>query len=336
MRGHRWTDVALIALLGIMAALVRGGPASLGMNPTVLAQGRGHEFTAWSPAVNLESIPGSDISLNTAFNDGCPTLAPDGRTLFMASNRAGGFGGQDIWIARREGPDDGWSAPENVGAPINTEFDDFCPSPTRNGHLFFFVSARPGGCGGADIYMTRWQNENHGWEEPVNLGCEVNTAANEASPFLVHGPEGFVLYFSSNVAGGYSDESPSGITGDDDIYLSEWHGGYFQGRRLVEGVNTAANDSRPNLSHDGQEMFFDSNRAGSLGAADIFYTFRDKPQNAWSTPEPLGGDVNSPFTETRPSLAWDGTVLLFGSNRPDGEGMADIYMTTRTRIRPGH
>ena len=80
-----------------------------------------------------------------------------------------------------------------------------------------------------------------------------------------------MLYFSSNVAGGYSADAPGAIIGDDDIYVSEWHGGSFQAPQLVEGVNTAFNDSRPNLSHDGQELFFHSNRGG--GAPDIYYAF---------------------------------------------------------------
>jgi Tol biopolymer transport system component len=282
--------------------------------------------------MNVErDVPGTDPALNTSANDGCPTLAPDGRTMFIASNRTGTLGGQDIWIVRRDSPDAPWGEPTNAGALINTAFDDFCPSPTRNGHLFFFVSNRPGGCGGSDIYVTRWRNDARGWEEPTNLGCEVNSPGNEWSPFLVHGPGGPLLYFSSTVAGGYSADAPGAITGDDDIYVSEWHGGYFQAPQLVEGVNTAFNDSRPNLSHDGQELFFDSNRGG--GAPDIFYAFREKPHDAWSDPQPLGPQVNSESAETRPSLSWDGTVLVFGSNRPGGEGMADIYMTTRTRAQ---
>jgi hypothetical protein len=68
----------------------------------------------------------------------------DRKTLFMASTRAGGQGGIDIWMARRAGSDDPWGEPVNVGAPVNTEFNDFCPTIARNGHDFFFVSNRPG------------------------------------------------------------------------------------------------------------------------------------------------------------------------------------------------
>ena len=330
MAGARSTGAAVAA---IAAAVMLGNAGWLNHDAVVRAQGRGQQFTAWSPAVNLETIPGTDPSLNTSFNDGCPTLAPDGRTLFMATNRPGGKGGQDIWFSTRDSKDDPWGAPANVEAPINTQYDDFCPSPTRNGHLFFFVSTRPGGCGGSDIYMTEWRNDTQGWQEPVNLGCDVNTAGNEASPFLVHGPGGPLLYFSSNVAGGFVAESPGAIVGDDDIYVSEWHGGSFGPGQLVDGVNSEANDSRPNLSHDGQELFFDSNRPGSLGGPDIFVAYRDKPQDPWSTPAPLGPNVNSDAVETRASLSWDGTVLVFGSNRLGGEGAADIYMTTREKVR---
>lgn len=334
-REHRLVPAAAGLLATTAASLALGYWGSHRLDAGLLAQGRGHQFTAWSSAVNVETIPGTDPQLNTPSNDGCPILAPDDRTLFMASNRPGGFGGQDIWVATRDSPDHPWGAPANVGEPINSAFNDFCPSPTRNGHLFFFVSDRPGGCGGSDIYMTQWRNDIHGWEEPVNLGCDVNSAGSEASPFLVHGPGGPVLYFSTNVAGGFSADAPGAVTGDDDIYVSEWQGGSFQAPQLVEGVNSTANDSRPNLSHDGQELFFDSNRDGTLGGADIFSAFREGPHDPWSTPESLGPNVNSPSAETRPSLSWDGTVLVFGSNRPAGEGMADVYMTMRTRVT-GH
>src|SRR4028119_221554 len=82
----------------------------------LLAQGRGHVFTEWSAAMNVErDVPGTDPALNTSANDGCPTLARDGRTMFIASNRTGTLGGQDIWIVRRDGQDDPWGEPTNVG-----------------------------------------------------------------------------------------------------------------------------------------------------------------------------------------------------------------------------
>ena len=104
----------------------------------------------------------------------------------MASNRAGGLGGIDIWVARRESPDDPWDAPENLGAPVNSPANDFCPTIDRNDHTLFFVSNRAGGCGGADIYVTRRRPD--GWDDPHNLGCNVNSAADEASPSPLREP----------------------------------------------------------------------------------------------------------------------------------------------------
>jgi WD40-like Beta Propeller Repeat len=292
------------------------------------------EFGPWSAAVNIQSIPGTDPAFNTEFLDGCPTLARDGRTFYMASNRPGGEGGLDIWVATRESVDAPWGEPINVGPPVNTAADDFCPSPARDGHLFFFVSTRPGGCGGSDIYVTRRRADQHGWEDPINLGCDVNSAGSEASPFLIdEGGVGPVLYFSSNRAGGYAPDAADAVVGDDDIYLSESHGGILRAAELVPFVNSASNDSRPNLRRDGLELFFDSNRPGTLGGTDIFSSTRGSAFDPWSNPAPLGPLVNSAAAETRPSLSWDGSTLVFGSTRSGGEGSTDVYVTTRTRLK---
>ena len=286
-------------------------------------------FSDWSPAVNIElTSPGADAAFNTPSLDGCPFISRDGKTFYMASTRPGGLGGIDIWVSTRESENDPWGAPVNVGAPVNSEADDFCPTIDRDGHRFFFVSRRaiPGSCGGSDIYVTRFRNEG-GLEQPVNLGCEVNSAFDEASPFpLPERGSGPVLYFSSTRPG-------LGIGGD--LYRSESHGGTFGPAQLVLGVNSAFDDGQPNLRRDGLELFFYSTRPdpGALGAPDLYVATRASTVDPWSTPVNLGPDVNSAASETRPSLSWDGTTLYFGSTRPASEaGSADIYLTTRNRV----
>lgn len=79
----------------------------------------------------------------------------------MASNRPGGVGGLDIWLTKRASKSAPFGAPVNVGAPVNSPQDDFCPSPMGGG-WFFFVSTRPGCCGDADIYVTRPVGEGGG------------------------------------------------------------------------------------------------------------------------------------------------------------------------------
>src|SRR6185436_2061865 len=144
----------------------------------------GMAFDGWSPAVSVESLSGTDPNFNTSFLDGCPAPSPNGLRLYMASTRPGGAGGIDIWVSERESGDDPWGAPTNLGAPINTPGDEFCPTPLRDNHSLLFVSTKPGGCGGSDIYLAR-EHPKRGWETPEHLGCLVNSSADEASPFLV-------------------------------------------------------------------------------------------------------------------------------------------------------
>lgn len=199
-----------------------------------------------------------------------------------------------------------------------------------DGQGFMYVSTKPGGCGGSDIYITR-QNRAGGWPITVNVGCHVNSAAGEASPFIVKAGKRMELFFSSNKPGGFSPDN--GTTPDSDIYVSVINpDGSLGLPTLVEGVNTAHNDSRPNLRHDALEMIFDSDRPGTMGMADLYATERASANDAWTEPVNLGSAVNSTGNETRPSLSWDGRTLFFGSSREGSEkSSSDIYVTTRLR-----
>lgn len=306
MNRMRWFRLILVSFAILLVAV-----------PALAA----YAFGAWGPAASLESIPGTSSDLNTAALEGCPFLSSDGLKLYMASNRPGGYGGLDIWVAERASHGAPFGAPANLGEPINSAANDFCPSPMRDGQGFLFVSNRAGGCGLGDIYMTRY-NPDTGWQTPENLGCEVNSAAEEAGPVIVYtepGPP--TLFFSSTRVGG---------PGGSDLYMSRMVGGWSFGNvELVPDVNSAANDQQPFVRRDGRELVFASDRAGGLGSFDIWSASRDSIVEPWLTPVNLGANVNSAAGETRPSLSWDGTMLLFGSNRAGVEGASDIFYSTR-------
>lgn len=288
-------------------------------------------FEAWSTAVNVEGIAGTSPNFNTSALDGCPFVSPDGRMFFMASNREGSRG-LDIWLARRASEDDPWGEPVNVGEPINSEYNDFCPTIGRDGHEFMFVSTRPHGCGGADIYISR-MNADGTFDEPKNVGCHVNSPADEQSPFPIsQSTTGPVLYFSSFRAGGHAPDPVGAVSGDSDIYMSEWHGGAYGPRQLVPGVNSDSTDAQPNVRRDGQEIFFFSTRPGGLGGPDIYAATRARTSDAWSEPVNLGSAINTGEGQSRPSLSWDGTTLYFGSGQLGSEGSSDIYVATRPRL----
>ncbi len=286
-------------------------------------------FGPWSSPVRVESIPGTPADFNGPGLDGCPFISRDGKSFYMASDRSGegAQGGIDIWVSTRASVNDPWGSPVNVGPPVNSAANDFCPTIARDGHTFFFVSNRGGGCGGDDIYTARLKTPT-GFENVSNLGCAVNSAANEASPFpLPQSTTGPVLYFSSTRPGGFDLADAGAAAGDSDIYVSHSHGGVYGSPVLVAGVNSASVDGQPNLRRDGLEIFFFSNRSGALGN-DIYSALRPSTAVGFETPVNLT-TINSDASETRPSISWDGTTLYFGSNRTGGDGGADHYVTTR-------
>jgi len=329
--GKSWRG-AMVALATV-AVVAMGCDARDAFAPRAATRGANAQlgpFTEWSLAKRIELVaPGASPNFNSPALDGCPASSRDGKTFFMASTRPGSEG-IDIWISQRESTNDPWGEPVRAQAPINSSSNDFCPMPARDGHEFFFVSNRPGGCGGDDIYVTRFRDDGT-IDEPENLGCEINSSFNEAGPVPITEPgRGPVLYFSSNRPGGFAPEADPTKAPDSDLYMSEWKGGRYQAPTLVPGVNTTAEEGQPYIQRDALELFFFSTRPGGKGAQDIWMASRANAHDAWSTPVNLGDNVNTSAAETRPSLSWDGSILYFGSTRTTGE--ANIFVSTRGRL----
>src|SRR5437870_5414963 len=93
-----------------------------------------------------------------------------------------------------------WSAPVNLGAVINSPFNDQGPAISKDGLSLYFSSGRPGGFGGSDIWVSQRASLEAPWDSPINLGGLVNTAANESNPTLSR--DEHCLFFNSNTSGG--------------------------------------------------------------------------------------------------------------------------------------
>jgi hypothetical protein len=298
--------LALLATIGLTAMLAMPG--------LVAAK----QFSAWTAPQNINGLDGNSSELNTPFVDGCAMQSPDGLSLYFASTRPRYVGDPrtdlDIWVAHRVSPGAPWGDPVNLGAPINTTADEFCPTPVR-GKGLFFISARPGGYGAGDIYFARL-TPAHGWTTPVNLGGGVNSSLGEAGPSYFEADGHAFLYFSRGL----------------DIYASQQASdGSWGSAAPVTELNSTFNDFRPNVRKDGLEVVFDSNRPGGYGNQDLWTATRESVDDPWSTPTNLGSGVNTAYNELRGSFSWDASVLYFASNRPGGVGNVDIYVTTRTR-----
>jgi len=293
--------------------------ATLGASSTVLAKPRWSDF---GPATAV-------LDTANSVAGGCPIESRDGLSLYMASSRDGGEGGLDVWVAHRPTKDSAFGMAENLGKPVNSPDNDYCPTPV-GGKYLFFVSTRPAGpdgvaCGGGDIYLTR-NNPAHGWDSPINLGCAetgdgVNTQGGEFSPSLVEAGGNVYLYFSSD------------HTGNHDLYVSMMQpDGSFSSGVAVDELNTEFDDRMPSVSKDGLEIVYSSSRPTwgggqtSFGSFDVYYAWRNTVDEPFSEPINLGGDINTADGETRSSFSWDGERINFGR-------AGEIYVTEREKLR---
>jgi len=290
-------------------------------------------FGAWSAPVNLGAV------INTSSSDQHPAISKDGLSLYISSDRPGGFGGLDIWVSHRAKVDSPWEAPVNLGPVINTTIDDRVPTFSRDGHWMFFGSInRPGGFGATDIWAS-YRQDVHGdfaWETPVNLGANVNTSTDEDGATFFQDDETGIntLYFTSLNRAGYPGT-------DWDIYASVQNlDGTFGPAVPVTPLNlpggpTDARDTRTAIRKDGREMFITTNRSGGQGLIDLWVSTRATTSDQWSTPVNLGPTVNSSANDGAPAISSDGQTLYFYSNRSGGSGGNDLYMTSREKIPGG-
>ncbi len=124
-------------------------------------RGSGFDIYQSSMQSKLNKDYGAGVTLtvmNSKFNDGPIYLTIDGETMYIASEGNGSIGGYDIFVSKKfKGS---WTAPVNLGYPINTPYDDFFFAPTANGKFAYISSNRAGGKGGYDIYkVTFWGAE---------------------------------------------------------------------------------------------------------------------------------------------------------------------------------
>jgi Tol biopolymer transport system component len=284
-------------------------------------------YSAWSAPVNLGEV------INSSANDQGPGISKDERSLYFASTRAGGFGGNDIWASRRAKKGDPWGLPVNLGPTINTSGVESTPTLSKDEHRLYFASSRPGGEGSVDLWVSERVDkaDDLSWQSPVNLGPMINSVAGELGPTFFEDPETGVrvMYFYSTRAGG---------PGLRDIYRSTVDAdGLFTAAVLVPELSTSYEDEQPSIRRDGLEILFASNRPGSLSSSviDLWVSSRASTSQVWSEPVNLGSVINTAGLEARPSLSFDGTSLYFFSDGHGGFGTTDLFVSTRTKLEEG-
>ena len=205
-----------------------------------------------------KAVPLSD-KINTPLNEGAQSISPDGMFLFFTGcNREDGMGSCDLYVSHKNGKD--WDPPFNLGAVVNSSSWDSQPAVSPDGSTLYFVSNRPGGLGGYDIWKTTLNNAGE-WSKPENLGPDTNTAYDEHTTF-VH-PDGKTLFFSSDGWPGL---------GNMDIFYSRLQSDGKWGTPVNIGypINTFNEETGLMVTPDGTEGMFSSVMKDGFGDMDIF------------------------------------------------------------------
>lgn len=154
---------------------------------------------SWSKPKSIGS------KINSKYHESQASLSFDGKTLYFVSNRPGGYGEHDIYVSQLDEKGN-WGEPKNIGAEINTKYDELCVFIHPDGKTLYFSSVGHKSMGGFDIFKSVYENGK--WGTPENLGYPINTPDND-------------MFFSLAASGrrGYFSSVREGGKGEQDLYV---------------------------------------------------------------------------------------------------------------------
>jgi Tol biopolymer transport system component len=251
-----------------------------------------------------------------------------GLALFLVTAPPGGL---EAWRLSE------WSAPENLGASINSSFEESAPHLASDGLTLYFASTRTDSLGAEDLWVSRRASPRDPWGPATNLGPAINTGANERSPALSRNRR--LLFFASDRPGG---------AGGFDIWLS-WRAdpnddaGWQPPVNLGTGINGPATDAGPSFREDDDirppfwgwwrpdipQLYFASNRPGGAGGLDLY--LGSVPGGWAGAPSPIA-ELNTPQNDLTPTIRRDGLEIVIASNRPGTVGQFDLWQSIRRSV----
>ena len=222
------------------------------------------------------------------YTDWDPFFTPDGKKILYVSNRPNGSEAKgppdyDIWVVTRTA--NGWSAPENLGAPVNSPRPEYYPSIASDGTLYFSAN-REGRPGAFDIFRSKLVDGKY--TEPENLGPNVNAPGPEIDNYIA--PDQSFIIFNST---GRPDDLGRG-----DLYISfNENGQWTPAKHLPAPINTPAREYCPIGSPDGQYLYFTSKRGFADGPRTRPFTTKELRDGLTSTLNGGGNIYRVPMKE---------------------------------------
>ncbi len=203
------------------------------------------------------------LEISSELHEGPVSFGEDGEKIFFTRSnmengvvKPGADGKVKLKIYRAERGAFDW---ENIKELLFNNDDYSCmhPSLSEDGKRLYFVSDRPGGFGGWDIYFV--DRDGEGWTDPINMGPDVNTSKNEVFPYI---HSSGALFFSSDGHPGNGGLDLFMI----DVSTNQWG----EVTALPDDFNSDADDFGLLLEEDGMRGYFTSNRSGGFGKDDIY------------------------------------------------------------------
>lgn len=183
-----------------------------------------------------------------------PFLSGDGKRLYFASDRPKTSSDTlksdfDIWYVERKDKNSEWSEPINIGAPVNSENDEFYPTLSDNNNLYFTMDAKSG-LGKDDIYYCQWNGKEY--SAPVLLNTQINSGGYEFNAFISR-DERILIYTKYDAKDGF---------GSGDLYLSkkDEKGEWQTAQNLGNTINTRYMEYCPFYDSQTETLYFTSRR----------------------------------------------------------------------------
>ncbi len=222
--------------------------------------------------------------------------------------------------------------PKNLGPAINTDAPEYYPAVSADNQLFIFtrLDKDPNAFRGKNENFYASRNFDGTWL-PATPVRDINTVYNEGAPTL--SADGRTMVFTACELMGDYGEGRKGF-GSCDLFIAQKVGDRWgQAVNIGEPVNSAAWETQPSLSADGNTLYFVRGRPTKEGVKnqDIYFTERRGGSN-WSAPRPVSDKINTPGKEESVMIHPDGRTLYFSSDGHVGMGGLDLYMSQKDSL----
>jgi hypothetical protein len=310
--------------------------------------------TTWPVPYHFH-VPAKVTELASASRTDNPTLTGDMLELYFTSNRDGGPGDGDIWVAKRATTDDPFGTPVLVDG-VNTDSFETSSAISTDGLTLWFGSDRPGGLGTTDIWMTQRATRSDPWSTPLDLVGLNSTAEDIPRPPGLHGtvmpmasgrdPSAptYQTYFAARAGSSAAFGTPVPVAGIDEpdklivdgfltddgltLFYSAAPVLYSSGREADAGDAGWRADAGARPDAGARSDAGSPPDAGStLGTSDLFVAWRRSTDEPFEFVQPLT-DLNTSANERDPWLSPDAGTFFFTSDR---DGVPNIYSVS---VRP--